>query len=91
MAFLGVLGFSILTRALNFVLAAMIFAGCKPSVRWLLLFCLAMYSYHALVTAAAGTILSRYITVTNPYTLITLAFSVMVVYDWARDLRWFSS
>jgi 4-amino-4-deoxy-L-arabinose transferase-like glycosyltransferase len=90
-AFLGVLGFSILTRALNFVLAAMIFARCKPSVRWLLLFCLAMYSYHVLVTAAAGTILSRYITVTNPYTLTALAFSVMVVYDWARDLRWFSS
>jgi 4-amino-4-deoxy-L-arabinose transferase-like glycosyltransferase len=86
-AFLGMLGFSLLTRVLNFALAALIFFRSKVSIRWLLLFCLAMYSYHALVTAAAGTILSRYITVTNPYMLITLAFSGIVLYDWVKELR----
>jgi 4-amino-4-deoxy-L-arabinose transferase-like glycosyltransferase len=78
--FYALLAFSGLTRALNFALAAWVFRRASPPLRWLLLFCLGFYAYHVVVTAFAGTILSRYITVTNVYLLIALGFSLALLY-----------
>lgn len=80
-AFWGMFGFNGLTRVINFLLAAVIFWRSPAAVKWLLLFCLGLYAYHALATAAAGTILSRYVTVTNTYLLVTLAFALVGFYD----------
>jgi len=73
--FWGMLAFSLLTRPINF--AGLFLPG---GGRWVLLLCLAGYSYHAVVTAFAGTILSRYLTVTNPYTLTALALTLSAIY-----------
>jgi 4-amino-4-deoxy-L-arabinose transferase-like glycosyltransferase len=78
--FVGMLAFSLLTRPVIFVLAGFLFW--KGRWRWVFLFCLGIYSYHAVITASAGTILPRYVTVTNLYLLVTLSFVVIGVHDW---------
>ena len=83
-AFLAILGFSLFTRILNFGLAIPAFLRGDSLTRWLLLFCLAVYSYYAVTTAFAGTILARYVTVTNPFMLVTLGFGAVAIYDWIQ-------
>jgi 4-amino-4-deoxy-L-arabinose transferase-like glycosyltransferase len=84
MVFTGMLGFSLVTRAVNFLLAGILFFRSRRLVRWVFLFCLGMYTYHAVITAVAGTILGRYITVTNPYLLVTFAFVITGFGEWYR-------
>jgi hypothetical protein len=83
----GLLVFNLLTHFPNFLLGTAAFWRSSPRVRWLLLFCLAFYAYHAVVTANAGTLLSRYVTVTNPYTLIVLGVAVATLARHTADSR----
>jgi 4-amino-4-deoxy-L-arabinose transferase-like glycosyltransferase len=84
--FIVILAFSLLTRVLNFGLAGLVIGQQPPLIRWAWLCCLGLFAYHAVVTAAAGTILSRYITVTNPYTLIVLGIGLAGCLNWLRAL-----
>lgn len=77
--------FSGLTVVLHFGLAMVIFPRSTPISRWIVLSCLGLYAYHAVVTAAAGAILSRYVTVTNFYVLIVLGFTSVGLYDRWKD------
>jgi|GEM_PF-5735872 len=78
--FIGLLGFSIFTRFVNFVAAGVLSKRFGSTTRQILLLVFALYSYHAVVTAFAGTILARYVTVTNPYTLITIGIVSAEIY-----------
>lgn len=78
------LAFSLFTLAVHFGLAAVAFPVSQPRVRWLFLYCLGLYAYHAVITAAAGTILPRYITVTNTYLLMTFAFASVTLWKHCR-------
>lgn len=82
MIFWGVLGFSVFTRAfINFPLAAWSAQWTTVRIRWLLLLCLAVYLYHLATTIAANDVLSRYITVTNPFTLTTLGLALGILWE----------
>lgn len=85
--FWGILGFTIFTRVLNFGIVALTFRRQPPLIQWTLFCCLGLYAYHAIVTATAGTILSRYITVTNPYTVIALGIGLVGLYDWFNAFK----
>lgn len=78
--FTGVLGFSIFTRSfIGFGLALLLIPATR--LHSIFVFCLLGYAYHAAVTAVANDLLARYVTVTNPYTLITLAFGLVLLYE----------
>jgi hypothetical protein len=85
--FWAILGFGAFTRAAVFPLGAVVvWWGGKnwkdwQNGAWLLLICLGLYAYHMVVTAAAGTILARYVTVTNLYLLISAA----LILAWAAE------
>ncbi|MCL4876055.1 MAG: glycosyltransferase family 39 protein [Anaerolineae bacterium] len=75
------LGFSLVTLSFFFLPVFFLWRHSPPMIRWLYLYCLSLYAYHAVVTAAAGSILPRYITVTNVYLLITCAFVSVALHE----------
>ncbi len=86
-AYWGMLGYSVFTRAIFFIPALLLIPRSPPMIRWLYLYCMGLYTYHAVVTAAAGSILPRYITVTNGYLFIVVGFVSVALYEnWQRRM-----
>ncbi len=85
MLFWALFLFNAFATAIYFVSAAFFAPRWVPSARWMMLMALGLFSYHAVVTAVAGTVLARYITVTNVYTLIACGFT------WGEAWRWYQA